>query len=111
VPTRLVLNKADRLDPAALVALRREYAHEEAIVMSAHDPADVASLRQAVIDFFDAAMVEGELIVPYARQDRLGEVYELTRVVGEEYDELGARLRVRGLPAAIDRLRQRFGER
>ena len=51
-------------------------------------------------------MVEEELIVPYAKQALLGEVYENARVVGESYDESGTHLRVRALPAAIARLQR-----
>ena len=53
-------------------------------------------------------MVEETLLVPYAKQGLLGEVYESARVVSEEYDESGTRLTVRGLPAAIARLRRAF---
>jgi GTP-binding protein HflX len=45
-------------------------------------------------------------VIPYARQGLIGDVYESARVVAEEYDEAGTRLRVRGLPAAIARLRR-----
>ena len=34
-------------------------------------------------------MVEDELVVPYAKQALLGEVYENARVVAEEYDDSG----------------------
>ena len=46
--------------------------------------------------------------MPYSRQALLGDVYESARVVAEDYDESGTRLRVRGLPAAIARLRRAF---
>ncbi len=106
VPSLLLLNKADRLgveDRAALAAK-----HEGAILLSAKDPADVAALRQAILDFFERSMVEEDLVIPYAKHGRLGEVYESARVVSEEYDESGTRLRVRGLPAAIAKLRRAF---
>jgi GTP-binding protein HflX len=108
VPGKLLLNKADRLDTRARQALVREHAAEGAILLSAYDPKDVAALRQSIIAFFEASMVEEELVVPYAKQALLGDVYESSRVVAEDYDESGARLRVRGLPAAIARLRRAF---
>ena len=104
VPSLLVLNKADRLDEDARARLAR--VHGGAMLMSAHDPADVARLRGAIVDFFESKMVEEELVVPYAAQGLLGEVYENARVVGEEYDEGGTRLRVRALAPAIARLRR-----
>jgi GTP-binding protein HflX len=107
VPSRLLLNKADRLDAEGRRALRA-YESRGGIVLSAHDPADVAALRQTIIAFFEASMVEAELRVPYAKQGLLGEVYDSARVVEEAYEETATRLRVRGLPAAIARLQRTF---
>lgn len=104
VPSRLILNKVDRLDAAARAALSERY--PDAIQLSAHRPEDVSGLRQSIIAFFEAAMVEEVLVVPYARQALIGEVYESARVLSEDYDETGRVLRVRGLPGAIQRLRQ-----
>ncbi|NOJ97349.1 GTPase HflX [Corallococcus coralloides] len=108
VPGRLVFNKVDRLDAAAQDALRAQ--HPEALLVSAHRPDDVAGLRREVIAFFEASMVEADLVIPYARQARIGEVYEHTTVVSQAYDETGSRLRVRGLPGAIARLTRSFQE-
>ncbi|WP_338867801.1 GTPase HflX [Myxococcus stipitatus] len=106
VPSKLLLNKVDRLDEAAQDALRAE--HPEAVLLSAHRPDDVARLRQVIIQYFEASMVEAELVIPYSNQGRIGEVYEHTTVLAEEYDETGGKLRVRGLPAAIARLTRAF---
>jgi GTPase len=105
VPWMLLLNKADRLDAGARASLRREHPEKDAMILSAHDPGDVAALRQRILSFFEGRMIEEDLFVPYARQALLGEVYDSARVVTEEYDEAGTRLRVRALPAAIARLR------
>ncbi len=107
VPSKLLLNKADRIDDAEKQRLLRKHG-KDAIVLSSHDPADVSALRQTIIDFFEASMVDEELVVPYARQALIGNVYETARVLSEEYDENGTRLRVRGLPAALARLRRAF---
>jgi GTP-binding protein HflX len=104
VPSRLVLNKLDRVDAAGRAALREK--HPDAILLSAHAPEDVSALRDAIIAFFEAAMVEDVLVLPYAKQGLIGEVYESARVLSEEYDEAGRVLKVRGLPAAITRLRR-----
>ncbi len=106
VPSLLLLNKADRLDAAAREALLVK--HPDAIILSAHQPADVTALRQRVIDYFEASMTEAELVIPYARQGDLGEVYETARVVSETFDETGRRLVVRSLPAAIAKLVRTF---
>ena len=106
VPSLLLLNKVDRLDAAARQALAVSF--PGAIQLSAHAPADVAALRQAVLDFFEAQMVEAELVIPYASQGRIGEVYESARVLSETFDEVGRRVRVRSMPGAIARLTRSF---
>src|SRR5271167_3966245 len=66
VPSMLVFNKADRLDPSARQSVAR--LHPGALVLSAHVPEDVATLRAALLAFFEERMVEADLVVPYARQ-------------------------------------------
>jgi GTP-binding protein HflX len=51
-------------------------------------------------------MVEDDLVLPYAKQSLLGEIYDNARVLSEEYDATGRILKVRGLPGAIARLRR-----
>jgi GTP-binding protein HflX len=104
VPSRLVLNKVDRVDAAGRAALMEK--HPDAILLSAHAPEDVSTLRDTIIAFFEAGMVEDVLVLPYAKQGLIGEVYESARVLSEEYDEAGRVLKVRGLPGAITRLRR-----
>src|ERR1035437_7819553 len=74
VPSRLLLNKIDRVGEADRAALRAK--HPDAILLSAKSPEDVAALRETIIAFFEAAMVEAQLVRPYAKQGLLGEVYE-----------------------------------
>src|SRR3954447_6487700 len=78
----------------------------DAILLSAHAPEDVSALRDIIVEFFEAAMVEDVLVLPYAKQALIGEVYESARVLSEEHDETGRVLKVRGLPGAIARLRR-----
>ncbi|WP_437819336.1 GTPase HflX [Sorangium sp. So ce1078] len=103
VPSRLLLNKVDRLSEEEREALRLEF--PEATQLSAKIPADVAALREAIIAFFEQSMVEAELLLPYAKQSLIGEIYENARVLSEEYDDAGGRISVRAHPAALDRLR------
>jgi GTP-binding protein HflX len=107
VPSLLLFNKVDRLDAAAQEALRSK--HPEAMLLSAHRPEDVGLLRERILGSFAASMVDADLVIPYASQSRISEVYENTTVLSEAFDESGRKLRVRGLPAAIARLRQAFG--
>jgi GTP-binding protein HflX len=104
VPSRLVLNKMDRVDTAGRAALIEK--HPDAILLSAHAPDDVSALRDDIIAFFEAAMVDDVLVLPYAKQGLIGEVYESARVLSEAYDETGRVLTLRGLPGAITRLRR-----
>jgi GTP-binding protein HflX len=103
IPSWLLLNKADRLTPEQRDDLRREF--PDATVLSAKAPADVAALREAIVAFFEASMVEGEILLPYTKRGLIAEIYEHARVVSEEYHEDGGHLRIRAHPAALDRLR------
>ena len=103
VPSRLLLNKIDRVSEADRAALRAK--HPDAILLSAKSPEDAAALREMIIAFFEAAMVEEQLVLPYAKQGLLSVVYENMRVLREDYDTTGRIIRVRGLPDAIARLR------
>jgi GTPase len=104
VPSRLLLNKIDRVGEVEREALREK--HPDAILLSAKSPGDVAALREIIIAFFETAMVEDQLVLPYAKQGLLSEVYENARVLSEDYDATGRIMTVRGLPGAIGRLRR-----
>ena len=104
VPSRLLLNKIDRVSEEDRAALREK--HPDAILLSATSAQDVAALRETIIAFFEASMVEDQLMLPYAKQGLLSDVYENARVLSEDYDATGRVMKVRGLPAAIARLRR-----
>ena len=104
VPSLLILNKIDRVSEADRAALREK--HPDAILLSAKSPGDVAMLRETIIGYFEAAMVDDQLVLPYAKQGLLSDVYENARVISEAYDATGRIMQVRGLPGAIARLRR-----
>ena len=81
VLSRLVLNQLDRIDANGRAALVEK--HPDAILLSARAPEDVSALRDTIIAFFEAAMVEDVLVLPYAKQGLIGEVYESARVLAE----------------------------
>jgi GTPase len=66
----------------------------------------VAALREKIIAFFEAAMVDDQLVLPYAKQGLLSDVYENVRVLSEDYNTVGRIINLRGLPSAIARLRR-----
>src|SRR5258705_268493 len=92
VPSRLLLNKIDRVSKADRAVLRAK--HPDAILLSATSSQDVAALRETIIGFFEAAMVEDQLVLPYAKQGLLSEVYENARVLSEDYNVTGEHTRI-----------------
>jgi GTPase len=104
VPSRLLLNKIDRVTEEDRAAFRAK--HPDAILLSAKLPEDVAALRDTIIAFFETAMVEDQLVLPYAKQRLLSEVYDNVRVLSEDYDAIGRIIKLRGLPDEIARLRR-----
>ena len=104
VPSRLLLNKIDRVSEAYRAALRAK--HPDAILLSATSSEDVTALRETIVAFFEAAMVEDQLVLPYAKQGMLSDIYEKVRVLSEDYDITGRIIRVRALPGAIAHLRR-----
>ena len=103
VPSRLILNKRDRLTEARRAELAALY--PGALQVSAHDPNDVRRVREALIEFFDGELTEGEVFVPYERHGRVAIVYETATVVAERHDENGTHLRVRAPRLAFARLK------
>ena len=107
VPRLLVFNKIDACGDAAAEervtqALLARW--PDAVVMSARRPADVARLRERLIAFFNRELVEGEVCVPYDRQQLRGDIFAACEVLGERYDEGGVTFRVRAHPAMLERL-------
>jgi len=101
-PSLLIMNKVDRLDELGRAKVRSK--HPDAVQISAKDPADVARVRQLIIDFFDAQLTEGELTIPYGKQAVLNEIHLSARVVEETWGDDGAVMRVRAEPATLARL-------
>jgi GTP-binding protein HflX len=104
VPSRLLLNKIDRVGEPDRAVLREK--HPDAILLSSKSPDDVTALREIIVAFFESAMVEEQLVLPHAKQGLLSDVYENARVLSEDYDATGRIMTVRGLPGAIARLRR-----
>jgi GTP-binding protein HflX len=106
IPSRVVLNKIDRVNAEERHRLAAEL--PEALQTCAHDAGDMQRLRETLIAFFEASWESEHLEVPYARSSLLGELRTNLRVVSEEYTERGVRLSVRGPPPVLARLRQRL---
>ena len=111
VPRLLVLNKIDRVGDAAAqrdhdTSLRALY--PAAIIMSARREDDIAKLREAILSFFRRSLVEAELFLPWAAQKLRGEIFANCEVLEERGANEGTFFRVRGEPAAVQRLREQL---
>jgi GTP-binding protein HflX len=103
VPTRLLMNKLDKLSAPQQAALRAQ--HPGAWFVSALDPADISRLRADVIAFFEADYQLETFLVPYDRARLVHEMHELGRVEEEQFEDEGVRVRVRSDPDSLARLR------
>jgi GTP-binding protein HflX len=107
VPRLLVFNKIDRVgDAAAEETATRALLDRwpDGIVLSARRPTDVTRLHAHLVAFFARDLIEGEVRVPYDRQQLRGEIFSSCEVLGESYDEGGVIFRVRARPETLERL-------
>lgn len=93
VPSRVVMNKIDRLTDDELSALKE--ALPDAWFVSAHDPALVRELHASIVQFFEASYESRDFVVPYARQALVSEMHEAGRVESERYEENGVHVTLR----------------
>ena len=105
IPSRLLLNKRDRLDQAAQDALSAEL--PDAMLVSAHEPASVAEIQKLIRGFFDGAVAELELFVPYSAHEHVRHIHASGTVVSERHDEEGTHVTLRGPAETIARLKER----
>jgi GTP-binding protein HflX len=108
VPSTLVMNKVDRLEPAKLAHLRAIL--PEAWFVSAHDPADIAKIRERIIGIFEATYIEAELLIPYDRQAVLSEMHDFGRVADERYEEHGIVVAYRTEPDTLARIQSKLSK-
>ncbi|MBI4864470.1 MAG: GTPase HflX [Candidatus Riflebacteria bacterium] len=106
VPSRVVLNKTDRLDTGEVASLAHEF--PAAILMSARNPEHLTRLRETLISFFEEGMVERELFIPYDTQGLIGDIRSSMRVLNEVYVDLGISMRVKTFPENLARLQKRY---
>jgi GTP-binding protein HflX len=105
-PSRLVMNKVDRLSTTALQELQGEF--PDAWFISAKRTEDVLTVRARIIAFFESRYAEVELRVPYAEQRLVSEMHEQGRVVSEKYEEDGVQVVFRSDPEVVDSFRARL---
>jgi GTP-binding protein HflX len=93
VPSRVVMNKIDRL-PRDAVSELRESLHD-AWFVSAHDDALVRELYASIVGFFEASYESREFVVPYASQALVSSMHEAGQVEAERYEEAGVYVTLR----------------
>jgi GTP-binding protein HflX len=103
VETWLVLNKIDRVDEAGRAALAGHYPN--ALQLSAKSPADVAALRERLVEHFVGALQEVELDIPWSHQRLVHVIHERATVLAESHHDEGTRVRLRAPAGVIEGLR------
>ena len=99
IPSRLLLNKIDKLTAGELTALRREF--PEGIFISAHNPEDVAFLRKKILQHFESDMIETTMVIPYEKGNLLGQLRNKAVIINESYDETGSEITFRTFPETV----------
>lgn len=107
VPSLLVLNKRDRLEPDQLAALKAEY--PDAVVLSTRSKEDLQALRERIMGYFESDMVDEDLRIPFTAQKLVAEIRARMRILSEEYDAEGLTLRVRATPENLTAIKRKFG--
>lgn len=87
IPARLLLNKVDLLSDERRAELKQSY--PDALLLSAHDPNDLATLRDELITFFENPMQEFSFEVPFDELGKLSPARQAARVVREKFTETG----------------------
>ncbi len=109
VPRLLVFNKIDRTADEVAAAQALQDRWPDALVISARRPADVARLHAWLVSFFARDLVEGEVRVPYDRQQLRGEIFAACEVLGERYEDDAVVFRVRARAEMLARWRDGLG--
>jgi GTP-binding protein HflX len=103
VPTWILLNKIDRVDPETRAALADRY--PTALQLSAKDRGDVVVLHDRLIEQFAGKLEDAELDVPWTAQRLVHEIHERTTVLGEHHHDTGTRLTIRAPSRIVSELR------
>ena len=105
IPSRLILNKIDKLTTEELEALHREF--PDGIFISAHNLEDVAFLRKKILQYFESNMIETTMVIPYDKGHLLGQLRTKASIINEAYDETGTEVTFKTFPETLTWLRKR----
>lgn len=104
IPSRLILNKIDKLTTAELEELHGEF--PDGIFISAHNAEDVADLRKKILQFFESDMIETTLVIPYDKGKLLGQLRTKASIIHESYDETGTEVTFKTFPETLTWLKK-----
>jgi GTP-binding protein HflX len=104
IPHCLILNKSDCLSQSDIEALKKEFPN--GILFSTRNALEIKKLHQWIVDFFDSAMKEADIFIPYSLQGVIKEIHLCTKVLKETCDENGTHFKVRSTPVEIERLKK-----
>ena len=107
IPSRLILNKCDKLSEEQKAELKSEF--PEALLISTRNPNDIKSLRESLVEFFEREMIDEEIFIKHGTEKIMGEIRNTMRVLKENYENDGVHLRVRSNTETLNRLKKRFG--
>ncbi|WP_300668040.1 GTPase HflX [Desulfoluna sp.] len=99
IPSRLILNKIDKLTADALEALQGEF--PDALFVSAHNSEDVAALRDKILAYFQINMTEETRVIPYDKGQVLGQLRTKASILNESYDETGTEVTFKTFPETL----------
>jgi GTP-binding protein HflX len=99
IPSRLILNKIDKLPTGDLEALQGEF--PDGIFISAHNPEDVAFLRKKILQYFESNMIETTMVIPYDKGHLLGQLRTKASIINEAYDETGTEVTFKTFPETL----------
>jgi GTPase len=104
LPRFVVFNKSDRLtarSPERLARLAGPHGH---LIISAHDPRTVETLREAILVEARARHAVREVFVPYEHGELYGRIYAQCRVLRTHASFRGTQFLIEGTPTIVEQL-------
>ncbi|MBI5550980.1 MAG: GTPase HflX [Desulfobacterales bacterium] len=99
IPGWLLLNKIDKLTSAELEALQHEF--PDAILICAHNPEHIATLRNKILQLFEANTIQTTMLIPYDKGHLLGQLRTKASIMNESYGETGTEVTFKTFPETL----------
>jgi GTP-binding protein HflX len=93
IPSLIVLNKIDQLEPTKLDELRKEF--PQALFISTLDKKDIKKIKETILNFFEKDMVDKVFLIPFTHAHLVGTIRKKARIIQETHEEEGISLTVR----------------